>query len=1166
MAFKQLTKFMPDVKRIGFLAATIAVLLIFIDSISFCAQPQQNSTTSADQAKDANSVSTVVPVPQDAPIVDTAAKITSDGLLDKKKQITESQELGDEVKAKIIEAYDKAIAQLKLTADFEANKQTYSQRRKDIPDTLAKIKESLGALGTVAPPEAAPEITLAQSDQALTAAKAAFEEAKKNVSTWENEPKRRAERRTKIPEETNAAKQNLEQAKAKLATPDVEGQKTELTQANRTLLLTQQRTLESQIAANTEELLFYDAAGDLLSARRDLAARQLSAAEKVVEFWQQRVNVLRQKEAEAAKKEAIRAKEETKYDDPEIQAIAEKNAEMAGIQAKLVAESQELTQYSTLIDANLVAIKTSFDEIRAKVETAGKVTDAMGMILLNQREKLPNINQNMRKLRARPAEISLAQFHEMDCDKQWSELIDLTDEMQAILDKLDQSVSRVQREAIQKQAASYYEIQRNLLRAIADLYGDYSAKLANLDAREREYVNTVREYAAFIDENILWVKSSLPLRLSDLRESAYAFGWLFSIDNWRQVATVLWADFKSNVSVYLASMLIVVSLIVLHPRAHKAIEALSENVRHVQTDSFLHTFKVLALTVFLAGMWPVVLFLLWWRLQAAGPDHDFSQAIASGLLVLIPVVFTLSFMRHFAMPHGLAHDHLRMRQEPQSFLRRLLGWYLILIIPITLIVQFMQVQQKDEQWYNSAGRLFFIANLILLALLQLLLLRPTGPLIGPFLKQRQGGWLERLRYIWYPFCFTLPVIFALLAGMGYFYAARHLSEKLVITIILILLTLLVRALFVRWLMVAQRRLALLERRKREATGQEAEVQGEPASSAETQQGKTKDEETTIFQISRQTRRLIDALTLLVPLAGIWYVWNDVLPALSALAKIELWTMGADDIVTLGSLTMALVIVALTVIITRNVPGLLEIVILRRLPLDRGVRFAIITLFRYTLAVVGMVLAFSEIRIGWSKVQWLIAAMTVGLGFGLQEIFANFVSGLIILFEQPIRVDDVVTIGDVTGNVSKIRIRATTIRRWDQRELVVPNKEFITGRLINWTLSDNVLRREFIVGIAYGSDIAKAEQILYDVARANPLVIADPVPVVIFKNFGDNSLEFELRVYISGIDNYVPVWHAINCAIDTEFRKAGIQIAFPQRDLHIRSIDTSIPINTIEPGH
>lgn len=184
-------------------------------------------------------------------------------------------------------------------------------------------------------------------------------------------------------------------------------------------------------------------------------------------------------------------------------------------------------------------------------------------------------------------------------------------------------------------------------------------------------------------------------------------------------------------------------------------------------------------------------------------------------------------------------------------------------------------------------------------------------------------------------------------------------------------------------------------------------------------------------------------------------------------------------------------------------------------------------------------------------------MTVGLSFELQEIFANFISGLIILFEQPIRVDDVVTIEDVTGKVAKIKIRATTIRRWDQRELIVPNKEFITGRLINWTLTDNVLRMDFPVGIAYGSDIRKAEKLLYEVAAAHPQVIDDPKPVVLFKGFGDNSLDFELRACISGMDNYVPVWHDVNCAIDDAFRKAEVEIAFPQRDLHLRSIDPGL---------
>ncbi|MGD8786133.1 MAG: mechanosensitive ion channel [Phycisphaerales bacterium] len=1142
------------------LAVTFVALFTLAAFVPLRGQSQQNSSMIAGGTQDANSVALNSEATQEAATTDVAEQLTLEKLQAGKKLITESQELSDEVKAKIVEVYDKAIAQLKSADEFEARGQQYSQARKDIPGNLTKFKELLTGQAGTATPQVGPETTLTQAEQSLVTARLNLEEAKKNVTTLENEPKRRAERKTKIPEETSTVEKTLDDIKSKIATGATEGQTIEMTQANRALLLAQQRACKSQIAANTEELLFYDTAGDLLTVRRDVAARQLAIAEKTVEFWLQKVNDLRQKEAEAAKQEAIRAKEETKYANPAIQAIAQKSAELAQTQTELVAEVEAVTKYSESINARLAAVKKSFEEVRAKVNTAGKVTDAMGMALLGQREKLPDIRENQKRMRSRPSEISLAQFHGMERDREWSDLSDLTDELDAVLAQLDPSVGEAEREAIKKEATNYYESQRKMLRAIADLYWDYSTKLANLDATERQYVNTVLAYANFIDANILWVKSSLALRLSDLRASLFALGWLFSPANWNQIAISLWTDFKEDTLAYLAALLIVVSLVVLHPKAHRAVEIISKRVRNVQTDSFLHTLKTLGLTLFLASTWPIILFLFQWRLTSSVFDDDFSQALAWGLRALVPVVFMLGFLRHFSMPHGLAQEHLRMRHEPLSFFRRLLGWYFVLAIPVIFLVEIMQTQQTSEQWYNSAGRLFFMFGLLALALFLLILLSLTGTLMKPYLKQRHGGWMERLRYVWYPLCFILPVVFAILAGMGYFYAARQLSEKLVITIILILLAILVRAMFVRWLMVAQRKLALLERQKREAAEQEQQNQGESALVKESQQSKSTDE-TSIFQISQQTRRLIDMITVFLPIGGIWYVWNDVLPALGELAKIELWRMSGEEIVTLGSLATVLFLVVLTVIITRNVPGLLEIIVLRRLPLDRGVRFAITTLFRYTLAVIGIVLAFGKIGIGWSKVQWLVAAMTVGLGFGLQEIFANFVSGLIILFEQPIRVDDVVTIGEVTGRVDKIRIRATTIRRWDQRELVVPNKEFITGHLINWTLSDNVLRREFLVGIAYGSDTAKAERILYEVARANPMVLEDPKPMVILKTFGNNSLEFELRVYIAGIDNYIPIWHSINCAIDREFRKAGIEIAFPQRDIHIRSVAKSIPIDT-----
>jgi potassium efflux system protein len=247
--------------------------------------------------------------------------------------------------------------------------------------------------------------------------------------------------------------------------------------------------------------------------------------------------------------------------------------------------------------------------------------------------------------------------------------------------------------------------------------------------------------------------------------------------------------------------------------------------------------------------------------------------------------------------------------------------------------------------------------------------------------------------------------------------------------------------------------------------------------------------------------------------------------------------------------MAIVVVVITVIASRNLPGLLEITILNRLPMDAGARHAFATLCRYAITAIGIIVAFNSIGFKWSSVQWLVAALGVGLGFGLQEIVANFICGLIVLFERPFRVGDTVTVGDVSGTVSRIRIRATSILDWNRKELIVPNKEFITGKLVNWSLSDPISRYIIPVGIAYGSDVELAEKLLKEIVTANPLVLKEPKPSVYFLGFGDNSLNFELRIFINNLDHWLPTRHELHKAIDRAFRKAGIVIAFPQRDVH-----------------
>ncbi len=188
---------------------------------------------------------------------------------------------------------------------------------------------------------------------------------------------------------------------------------------------------------------------------------------------------------------------------------------------------------------------------------------------------------------------------------------------------------------------------------------------------------------------------------------------------------------------------------------------------------------------------------------------------------------------------------------------------------------------------------------------------------------------------------------------------------------------------------------------------------------------------------------------------------------------------------------------------------------------------------------------------------LSAATSLGIGFGLQEIVANFISGIIILFERPIRVGDMVTVGDSVGVVSRIQIRATTILTRDRQELLVPNKEFITGRLLNWSLTDQITRLVIPVGVAYGSDIPLSMKIITEVAENNEYVSKDPQPFVTFESFGDNSLTLILRAFTDSVDYRLKAVSTLHEEINRRFNEAGIVIAFPQRDLHF---DTSKPLD------
>jgi len=257
--------------------------------------------------------------------------------------------------------------------------------------------------------------------------------------------------------------------------------------------------------------------------------------------------------------------------------------------------------------------------------------------------------------------------------------------------------------------------------------------------------------------------------------------------------------------------------------------------------------------------------------------------------------------------------------------------------------------------------------------------------------------------------------------------------------------------------------------------------------------------------------------------------------------------------SLGSVLAFALMIWASLLASRFVRFALEEEVLSRASLPRGVPFAISTLVRYAVLLVGFSMAMLAAGFDLSKLALLLGALGVGIGIGLQDVVNNFVSGLILLFERPVQVGDVVHLGETTGEVRRIGIRSSTVRRGDGAEVVIPNSKLVSEPFVNWTLSDRQRRIEIAVGVAYGTDPDRVIGILEAVVRARPELLADPPPLVLFDRLGESSLDFLVRVWSADIDRSQALRSRLVLDAYRALREAGIEIPFPQRDLHLRSI-------------
>ncbi len=287
----------------------------------------------------------------------------------------------------------------------------------------------------------------------------------------------------------------------------------------------------------------------------------------------------------------------------------------------------------------------------------------------------------------------------------------------------------------------------------------------------------------------------------------------------------------------------------------------------------------------------------------------------------------------------------------------------------------------------------------------------------------------------------------------------------------------------------------------------------------------------------------------------WRLFTTSADGISFLSELG-FTYGGISI-SFGLLCMALMVLYLAYCLSRVLQSILLQSVLPRQNVDQGIQLSITRLLHYSIMLSGFLIALGALGFSLTNLTILGGALGVGIGFGLQEIIKNFACGLILLFERPIKLGDTIEIAGEMAVVKELGLRATVVQTMDNAEIVLPNADLITGQVTNWTLQERRARVKVPVGVAYGTKVEQVIQILLACAEENPQVLSTPKAKALFLDFGESSLDFELRVFIPEFSNRRLVQSELNIAINSEFEEAGIEIPFPQSDLHLRSVDPAV---------
>ena len=913
-------------------------------------------------------------------------------------------------------------------------------------------------------------------------------------------------------------------------------------------LLDAQNSYSQTLLRGNEEL------SSLYNARLDEKKQAQQNQQQLLSQIQEALNIKLVQASKNKVEEAEKSQQKNKNTNLVISKELDFNTSISEELLKKTTEISQLSQDNLRIKNVLDNLQQTQRNIEEQISSL-QGTLVLSRIINKQRQSLPQdkvikgLSKQIADLRVRVFDIS--------------EFKDSLVDTQAYISKLESREKTTFTDAEKAQLEEILQTRSKTLSELLKLLNNQLNLSINIELNQQQVKTISDALQQKLQQQSFWVKSNSEMDLEWFTRFPGLAGYELT-----EISKKLdFSNWKDNLG--LAGLLIGgLSLLTFfirrqHDRIKQKLTKINNSMLTVPTDSQWNTPMAIFWTVVLC-LPSTFMFLIVFVLVTYICFLDPTEVWPWGLKMAFYWLY-FAFMLAMLRPNGIAYRHFNMPQSSNAVFRKILK-HSVWVIGLLLNTSIFNNATEYGIAYDVIGQAMTV-----LVLISVLFVVVPGFRMGIATYQKAASYRRDAKPMLLGLVRILlvlaPIALIVLIVMGYYYTASQIIEHLVASYFAIVTWIIIRNMVYRGFNVSSRRLSYRRLQEKRALAQ-AKAQAQQNGQEQTVETEDsalvlQDDAISVSDIKNQMLKITD-LVLWTALFGLLYwVWSDLVTVAYYLKEITLWQQATTteagtvmESITLLNLLVAMIVLIVTYILVKNLGGLLETLVFSNLNLSQGTPYTITTIFTYLLIIIGASIAFASLGMSWSKLQWLFTALSVGLGFGMQEIFGNFVSGIIILFERPVRVGDMVTIGSFNGTVSKIRIRATTLIDNDRKEVIVPNKAFITERVVNWALTSSMTRLVITVGVAYGSDLELVKRLLLQAAEENEAVLKDPAPAAYFLSFGASTLDHELRVYVGQLSDRVRTIDALNRRIDELFMANNIEIAFNQLDIFIKNQATN----------